>query len=125
MRAASSALTSELDLSATLQKVVNLSRELVNARYAALGVLNAEGTEIEQFITAGIPSKMRARIGPFPRGHGLLGAIIKEGRSIRVDNIDADPRSTGNPGHHPHMHTFLGVPIVSKGQGLRQSLFDG
>ncbi len=89
---------------------------MVNARYAALGVLNVEGTEIEQFITAGIPSKMRARIGPFPRGHGLLGAIIKEGRAIRVDNIAADPRSTGDPGHHPHMHTFLGVPIVSKGR---------
>jgi len=116
MRAASSALTSELDLNAVLQKVVDLSLELVNARYAALGVLNPEGTEIEQFITAGIPREMRARIGPFPRGHGLLGAIIEEGRSIRVDNIAADPRSTGEPGHHPHMHTFLGVPIVSKGR---------
>jgi signal transduction histidine kinase len=116
MRAASSALTSELDLSVVLQKVVDLSCELVNARYAALGVLNVDGTEIEQFITAGIPNKMRASIGPFPRGHGLLGAIIEEGRSIRVDNIAADLRSTGDPGHHPHMHTFLGVPIVSKGR---------
>jgi signal transduction histidine kinase len=116
MRAAASALTSDLDLNAVLQKVVDLSRELVNARYAALGVLNAEGTEIEQFITAGISSKQRARIGPFPRGRGLLGAIIKEGRPIRVDDIAADPRATGDPGHHPHMHTFLGVPIVSKGR---------
>lgn len=112
---ASLALTTELDLPIVLQKVVDLSRELVSARYGALGVLDPEGAAFEQFITSGIPEDDRASIGPPPSGHGLFSVLIADGRSIRVDNIARHHKSLGFPKQHPKMETLLGVPIVSKG----------
>ncbi|MGB8644918.1 MAG: GAF domain-containing sensor histidine kinase [Anaerolineae bacterium] len=107
-------LTTELDLATVLQKVVDLSRTLVHARYGALGVLDEKGESIQQFITSGITPEQRAALGDPPVGHGLLGIIIQKGRALRVPNIDGDPRSVGFPPHHPPMHSLLGVPIISK-----------
>jgi two-component system, NarL family, sensor histidine kinase DevS len=109
-------LTTELDLAAVLQKVVDLSRALVHARYGALGVLDEKGEYIDQFITSGITPEQRARLGAPPRGHGLLGLLIKEGVPIRVSDIQAHPKSAGFPPEHPPMHSLLGVPIKSKGR---------
>ena len=109
-------LTTELDMGQVLQKVVDLSCSLVNARYAALGVLDDAGESIEQFITAGIDPVLRAQMGELPRGHGLLGALIEEGKPIRIPEITDDPRSVGFPPNHPPMHSLLGVPIRSKGR---------
>jgi signal transduction histidine kinase len=108
-------LTSELSLDAVLQKLVDVAREQVNARYGALSVLNEEGG-IAQFLTSGIPEEERARIGDLPRGHGLLGVILREGTSLRLDDISADPRSAGFPPNHPHMKSLLGVPVVLEGR---------
>jgi len=110
------ALTTELDLGNVLQKVVDLSRELTQARYGALGVLDERGEYIEQFITAGISPEQRAQMGAPPRGHGLLGALIKEGKPMRLPAIARDARSVGFPPNHPPMHALLGAPIISKGR---------
>lgn len=118
LHAAALALTTELDLGVVLQKVVDLSRELANARYGALGVLDDTGQTIDQFLTSGISPEERARMGDPPHGHGLLGTIIRDGQSIRVPDIARDPRSVGFPANHPPMHSLLGVPIQSKGQTL-------
>lgn len=107
-------LTRELDLNLVLQKVVDLARELSNAKYGALGVLEPEGRWIDQFIFSGIDHKFRGKMGAPPRGHGLLGAVIEEGRPIRVSVIDSDQRSSGFPEVHPFMQSFLGVPIRFK-----------
>lgn len=104
-------LTSELSLDKVLQKVVDIARELVRAKYGALSVLN-EGGEIEQFLTSGISKEERARIGALPRGRGLLGVIIKEGQTLRMQDLQSDPRSAGFPPHHPEMRSLLGVPLV-------------
>ena len=109
-------LTTELDLATVLQKVVDLSRTLAHARYGALGVLDEKGEYIDQFITSGISPEQRARLGEPPRGHGLLGLLIKEGRPIRVPLIQAHPKSVGFPPNHPPMRSLLGVPITSKGR---------
>ncbi len=109
------ALTTELELTTVLQKVVDLSRGLVNARYGALGVLQEDGRYIEQFITSGISPEQRALLGAPPRGHGLLGALIHEGKAIRIPEIGADARSVGFPPNHPPMKSLLGVPIRFKG----------
>lgn len=110
------ALTTELDLNVVLQKVVDLARELANARYGALGVLALDGKTIEQFMTSGLTPEARARLGEPPRGHGLLGVLIAEGTALRVPNIRADERSVGFPEHHPVMTSLLGVPIRFKGR---------
>ena len=110
------ALTTVLDLGAVLEVVVRLATELSGAQYGALGVLDDDGDYIEQFITVGITPEQRARMGELPRGHGLLGVLIEEGRPIRIPEIGEDPRSVGFPPDHPPMHTLLGVPIKSKGR---------
>ena len=100
-----------------LQVIVEQVRPLVGARYAALGIVGPDGL-IERFITSGIDAETRARIGPLPRGHGFLGLIIRENRSIRIRDIGLDDRRYGFPRHHPPMHSFLGVPVSVRGDSV-------
>ena len=116
LRQATLSLTTELELDRVLTRVVEVSRTLAAARYAALGVVNAESGEIEQFITSGLTEQERSEMGPEPSGRGLLGAILTERRTLRIDDIASDPRSVGYPAHHPPMRTMLGVPLIFKGQ---------
>jgi signal transduction histidine kinase len=94
-----------------LQRLVDVARELIGARYAALGVLSTQGV-IEQFYTAGISDEERAQIGPLPQGHGLLGVTLSEGATLRLPDVTQDPRSVGFPPGHPVMHSLLAVPVA-------------
>jgi signal transduction histidine kinase len=109
------ALSSELSLDALLQRIVETAAQLTGARYVALGVVDRSGQSLERFLTTGIDPETHAAIGELPRGRGLLGAVIREGRPLRLHEIADDPRSVGFPRHHPPMHTFLGVPIFTRG----------
>lgn len=106
-----------LTLDRVLQLIVDRVRDLADAEYAALGIVNAEGT-IERFLTSGMSQAARDRIGAFPRGLGLLGLIIREGQTLRIADIGADPRRSGFPPNHPPMHSFLGVPVSVKGRSV-------
>ncbi|HEY7589940.1 MAG TPA: GAF domain-containing sensor histidine kinase [Candidatus Limnocylindrales bacterium] len=106
------AIAGVLEVESVLQLIVDRVRGLVGARYAALGIVDRN--RIERFITSGITPEERARIGPPPEGHGLLGLIITESRSMRVADISAHPASHGFPPHHPPMRTLLGVPVTVK-----------
>jgi signal transduction histidine kinase len=98
-----------------LQLIVDRVRPLVGAQYAALGIVDAGG-RIERFPTSGMSDETRERIGALPQGHGMLGLIIRENRSFRIPDINADPRRHGFPPNHPTMTSFLGVPITVKGE---------
>lgn len=121
---AGASLTSEHSLEAVLQKVVEVAREHIGARYAALSVLSSEG-EIEQFISSGITPEERRRIGQIPRGRGLLGVLLHEGASLRLEDMSKDPRSVGFPPNHPKMTSLLGVPVVWRKKIIGNSLPDG
>ncbi len=105
-----------------LQVIVDQIRPLVGARYAALGIVDANGV-IEAFITSGMDSATRARIGALPRGHGFLGLIIRENASFRIPDIAVDERRYGFPPNHPPMHSFLGVPVSVKGRSVGNLYF--
>ena len=109
-------LSSELSLAALLKRVVEVAVELTGARYGAIGVINADGSGLDDFITTGIGDDERAEIGPLPQGRGILGVLIREAHSLRLREIAADPRSYGFPAHHPPMHSFLGAPVRSRGR---------
>lgn len=114
---AAMAIAGELHLDRVLQMIVDAARELAGAQYAALGVPNAEGF-LDAFIFSGM-SRDQARLIPhYPRGLGLLGAIIKERRTIRLPRLGDDPRSVGFPENHPPMDSFLGVPVMAGEQML-------
>jgi signal transduction histidine kinase len=110
------ALTSELSLDDLLRKLTETAAALTGARYAALGVIDPFGTGLERFVTTGIDSETVARIGQLPRGRGILGALITDARSVRLESIADDPRSVGFPPHHPPMRGFLGVPVLLRGR---------
>jgi signal transduction histidine kinase len=112
---ASRAVAGVLTVDRVLQTIVDSVRTLVGARYAALGTTDQEG-QIDRFITSGIAHAERERIGTPPRGRGLLGLLIEEGRTLRVDDIALHPARAGFPPHHPPMRTLLGVPLVVKGR---------
>lgn len=114
---ATRAIAGELDLDRVLQVIVDSVRELVHARYAALGIVDASG-RIERFITSGISAEERERIGAPPRGHGLLGLIIRESRAYRIPDISKHPDAYGFPAHHPPMGSFLGLPVRSGGASI-------
>ncbi|HXG58458.1 MAG TPA: GAF domain-containing sensor histidine kinase [Thermoanaerobaculia bacterium] len=113
LHAAGLDITAELSLDAVLDKVVERARSLIGARYGALSIVNEQG-RIVSFLTSGITPDERAKIGPPPVGHGLLGVVLREGQRLRLDDIHRDPRSQGFPPHHPVMRTLLAVPIVGK-----------
>jgi signal transduction histidine kinase len=112
--AATRGIAGVLEIDAVLELIVDRVRDLVGSRYAALGIVDASGV-IERFITVGIDPADREQIGRLPQGHGLLGLIVREGRSFRIPEIAAHPDSSGFPPHHPPMRSFLGVPIILAG----------
>jgi len=105
------ALAGEVPLDDLLQRIVEMAKTLLHARYAALGVFDATG-QVRQFYTAGITAEERARIGPLPVGTGLLGYIVKERRIVRCARIADHSASVGFPPYHPPMTSFLGGPIA-------------
>ncbi|MGD2026774.1 MAG: GAF domain-containing sensor histidine kinase [Anaerolineales bacterium] len=107
-------LVTELDLGVVLQKVVDLSKELVGTRYGALGVLNEDGNAFQQFITSGVTDEVRKEIGHPPKGLGLFRLLLDQGKSIQIDDIASHDNSVGMPAHHPEMRTMVGVPIKVK-----------
>ncbi len=103
-------LSTDLDLARVLRRITVAACELAGARYGAVGVMG-QGDMLAQFITHGIDDEVRARIGPPPRGHGVLGLLIAEPHPIRLPHIGDHPQSYGFPANHPPMDSFLGVPI--------------
>jgi signal transduction histidine kinase len=100
----------DLALPVVLRRIAEAARDLVQARYTALGVLGPDGG-LEQFIHVGVDEDTVARIGHLPEGKGLLGALIDDPHPIRLADLADDPRSAGFPDGHPQMRSFLGVPI--------------
>jgi signal transduction histidine kinase len=109
------AITAELELDSLLQRIVDSARQLVGCDYAALGVLGDDGY-IERFPTSGVSEIDREKIGAPPRGHGLLGIMLRAGQTLRIADISKDPRRVGFPPHHPAMTSLLGVPIFVQGK---------
>ena len=107
---------SELGLADVLQRIIEVATELVDARYGALGVLDESGTRLAEFITVGIDEAGRRRIGNLPEGHGILGLLIVDPRPIRLPDLREHPDSYGFPPNHPPMRSFLGAPILVRGQ---------
>jgi signal transduction histidine kinase len=105
---------SELDLGATLQRIVNAGKYLTNAPFGALGIRGADGT-IVSFLHDGIEVETQHLIGHFPAGKGLLGLSLNEAQTLRLEDVTTHPAAVGFPEHHPRMRAFLGVPIKING----------
>ena len=112
---ASMAITSDLSLESLLERLVSTAAALTGAAYAALGVIDRSGEQLESFVTTGIDAETHRAIGDLPRGRGILGVLIEEASPLRLHDLSDDPRSVGFPPNHPAMHTFLGVPILVRG----------
>ena len=110
-------VSAELSLDVVLKKVVEQARHLVGAKYGAVSVVGNDN-RIVSFITSGISPEQRAAIGPPPVGHGLLGVVLHEGHTLRLQDLTKHPQSHGFPANHPPMHSLLAVPIPCKGPFL-------
>ncbi len=111
------ALAAERSLDTLLQRIVELACRLLQARYGALATLDAAGG-LERFVTTGVPEEQKQRIPRPPVGKGILGAVVRERRPVRLRDLHEDPRAFGFPPGHPPMRSFLGVPIVSRGRAF-------
>jgi signal transduction histidine kinase len=107
-------LHAELSLPAVLQRIIQAATELTEARFGALGVI--EGDRLIEFVTTGMSDEERAAIGDPPTGHGILGVLIEEKGTLRLPDIEADPRAHGFPPNHPPMHSFLGTAVRARGE---------
>ncbi|MGW7419151.1 sensor histidine kinase [Streptomyces sp. NPDC054813] len=106
----------ELDLEQALRSIVEAAAVLVDAEYAALGVIGPDGRRLSAFHTVGVSEEQIAAIGPYPEGHGILGELIRHPEPLRLAKISEHPASYGFPSNHPPMNTFLGVPIRVRDQ---------
>ena len=107
------AVAAELSVDEVLQRLVDGSRELAGARYAALGLPDGDGG-FRRFLTSGMSDRLVASLGPLPRQHGVLGAMLETRSPYRTRDIHDHPRFRGWwPTGHPNMRSFLGVPIVA------------
>jgi signal transduction histidine kinase len=109
-------LVSQLQLDAVLEELLGIACELTGARYGALGVLDEQRRELERFVTRGIDPATHEAIGDLPRGRGVLGVLIREPRPLRLADVGQHPDSYGFPAHHPPMGSFLGVPVIIRGE---------
>jgi signal transduction histidine kinase len=110
------ALVSELDPEAVFQRILEAAQSIIGARYVALGVLDDRRTMLERFLTVGVDPATYRAIGDLPRGRGVLGVLIDDPRPLRLSDVRRHPRSFGFPAGHPVMESFLGVPILIRGQ---------
>ncbi|NNG15575.1 MAG: PAS domain-containing protein [Gemmatimonadales bacterium] len=112
--AAAIRLNSQLSVDTVLQEVADSARAVIGCRYAALGILSTNRTNLDTFVTSGIDSDHAARIGAPPTGKGVLGRVMAEQRPIRMGDLTADPKAHGFPPEHPPMRSFLGVPVIGR-----------
>jgi signal transduction histidine kinase len=106
---------SDLSLPIVLRRIAESARDLVGARYAALGVIGEDRSLVE-FITVGVDPETHAAIGHLPEGHGILGLLIVDPQPLRLRDLTEHPQSYGFPPNHPPMRSFLGVPIRVRGE---------
>src|SRR4051794_3625898 len=111
------AVNSDLDLPTLLTRIVETAVTLADAEYGALGVLGTDHT-LAQFVTVGVDAETQARIGALPVGKGILGVLTTEQRPLMLSDLSAHPASVGFPPHHPPMRTFLGVPVLVRGEAF-------
>jgi signal transduction histidine kinase len=107
------AIAAERRVDPVLQKLADAARDLVRARYAAIGIPDGEGG-FATFLTSGMSDAQYEALGELPRTHGMLGAMLLTPEPYRAENIQDDERFEGWPSAHPNMRSFLGVPIVSR-----------
>jgi signal transduction histidine kinase len=111
LTAALRAVTSGGQLESTLHDIVRAAVQHVDARYGALGVLTPDGRALDRFVIVGMEEEERERISRLPKGHGVLGLLVAEPRTLRLNDLSEHPASLGFPDGHPPMHSFLGVPV--------------
>ena len=111
------AVTEQTATREVLQMIVESARTLARAEYAALGVPDEQG-RFAEFYASGVSDEVWRTIGPVPRAHGLLGGMMREARTYRAGDVQADPQFSGWPSAHPDMRGFLGLPIIDRGEIL-------
>lgn len=116
LAAAIQALGADLDLPVVLRRLTQAAVEMVDATYGAMGVLSADRNHLASFVTVGIGQEQAEEIGELPKGHGILGLLIVDPRPLRLPDLNAHPESYGFPPAHPPMTSFLGVPVLVRGE---------
>ncbi|WP_052851652.1 GAF domain-containing sensor histidine kinase [Streptomyces avicenniae] len=111
------AMNRTLEVRDVLQTIVRSARELLGARYAALGIPDGNGG-FAQFLVDGISDRQWKAIGPLPRQHGILAAMLRSAAPVRLADVRLDPRFEGWPAAHPEMSHFLGMPVTDDGEVL-------
>jgi signal transduction histidine kinase len=109
-------LVSELDLDTVFDRLLETAIEITAARFAAVGILDGHRQELAQFLTRGVAPETIQAIGDLPRGRGILGVLITDATPLRLDDLSAHPASYGFPAGHPPMTSFLGVPVIVRGE---------
>ena len=109
-------MVAERELEGVFARLLDVARELTGAHFAAIGVLDEARENLADFITAGIDPHAHSIIGDLPRGRGVLGLLISKPVPLRLADVGGHIRSYGFPPGHPAMTSFLGVPILIRGE---------
>ncbi|WP_438010103.1 PAS domain S-box protein [Sorangium sp. So ce321] len=99
------------ELRAVLEVIALHAKAISGADYAAVGIAEDDRRPFDPWVPCGLAAEETAQLGTPPRPVGLLGAVARGERPVRVDDIRAHPDFLGLPRHHPPIHAFLGVPL--------------
>src|SRR4051812_44458574 len=105
-----------MEVDAVLEELLSVACDLTGARYAALGVLDDDRRRLKRFVTRGVDATQRELIGARPRGPGVLGELTRAPAPLRRDEVSRPPQPYGSPAPPPPMHSFLGVPVLIRGE---------
>ncbi|MBL1078571.1 GAF domain-containing protein [Nocardia sp. 2] len=114
------AVSTDRELPTILRQLTVSAARVVDARFGAMGLLDPETRDghrrLAEFIQYGLDEATERRIGVWPHGGGVLGAVLASEVPIRVDDLTTHPAFAGWPAGHPLMRSFLGVPVRVQGE---------
>ena len=112
------AFSSRLDLDELLPFVISECREAINATGASVLLVETETNELYFPYVAEEDPEVAARLSKlrFPADRGIAGAVLRSGESVRVDDVQSDPRFYGGIDRDTGLttRTILCVPLFTR-----------
>jgi PAS domain S-box-containing protein len=110
------AFTAVREPTSVLRAVLAAARDLLDAEFAAIGVLSEDGTSIVDLHFDGIDDATASAIGLTPTGRGALGLTSAGTGASRIRDVRKHAAAIGVPPGHPVITSFVAVPIVFEGR---------
>jgi signal transduction histidine kinase len=102
------------DLQAVYNRTLDHCLSLTNSQMGFIDLVNNDRVDMEVVAVKGFEPddpQFFEHFQVMPIRPSVFGVTITEDRAYTSSDVDRDPLSVGTPPGHPHVQTFLGVPL--------------